>query len=284
MCILCRLSYLIILVALTGVAVAEPHNLGKKKSGGFAGPNTAEGLLAEASEDKKGILHSPEIDDALEPWFEFKRDIDEAIGLQFGVNYTTTYQNATNAPDGAETDAASGIARYFSKWRLMDPDGPNTGSLVTTVDHRHKLGTDIAPADLGIEAGYLGIPATLFSDAGWLLVEVSWQQYFNDKQSGFIFGRYDPNDYLGVLGYANPWTTFQNLGILLNNSIALPDTSIGLGLGHRFEGGWYGNIAANDANGTIDDVEWFDDGSEFYKQAEIGWSPDSSKRFSRMFI
>jgi porin len=79
----------------------------------------------------------------------------------------------------------------------------------------------------------------LFSDAGLLLVDFNWQQYFNNGQSVFMVGRFDPNDYHDVLGYANPWTAFSNLDSLINMSIALPDVSMGLAAGHWFENSTY---------------------------------------------
>ena len=81
------------------------------------------------------------------------------------------------------------------------------------MENRHRIGTDIAPADLGFEIGYNGIPGALFSNAGTILVDLNWQQFILDGQGGFIIGRYDPNDYMDVLGYANPWTAFSNLAV-----------------------------------------------------------------------
>ena len=95
-----------------------------------------------------------------------------------------------------------------------------------------------------------------------------------------ILGRYDPNDYLDVLGYANPFTAFQNLSILLNSSIAFADASLGIGAGHYFKGGWYGLATLNDANGVVTDLEVFDHGSEFYTHVEFGWSPTRKARYT----
>lgn len=86
---------------------------------------------------------------------------------------------------------------------------------------------------------------------------------------------------MDVLGYANPWTTFSNLAILLNTSIALPDWSWGVGaggwLGEKEQ--WYIQGTINDANGTITDESFFSGGSEFFKHAEIGWTPSRSQRY-----
>ncbi|WP_145974821.1 carbohydrate porin [Ruegeria atlantica] len=39
----------------------------------------------------------------------------------------------------------------------------------------------------------------------------------------------------------------------------------------------------SDANGSLTDVEWFPGGTELYKYAEIGWTPEPSKRFLTNF-
>ena len=120
----------------------------------------------------------------------------------------------------------------------------------------------------------------LFSDIGWALVDLNWQQYLNDGRTGVIFGRYDPNDYLDVLGYGNPWTAFQNLAILFNTSIALPDASIGFGAGHWFTDQWYGLATINDANGVVSEIDFFDGGAEFYSSAEVGWALSRNDRYT----
>ncbi len=269
---------------VAGTAFAEEAPARKGRSGygdapDLGGPASVGGLLEEDDVVKEPALRFPSIDKALSPWFEWKRGLNEKYGLQFGAAYTATYQSASDAPEGAEEEAASGIFRVFGRWALLGRGSKNTGTLVFSADNRHRLGTNIAPSDLGFEAGYLGIPGTLFSSVDTVLVDLNWQQYINDGRSGIIIGRYDPNDYLDVLGYANPWTTFQNLAILFNTSIALPDASAGIGAGHWFKDQVYVLGTLNDANGVVTDVDFFKDGAEFYKAAEIGWTPSRAERY-----
>jgi hypothetical protein len=84
------------------------------------------------------------------------------------------------------------------KWNLLGRDSDNPGTLVFSVDNRHRLGTAIAPASLGFEVGYLGIPGTLFSDIDTVLVDLHWQQVLNGGRTGLVLGRYDPNDTSGT--------------------------------------------------------------------------------------
>jgi porin len=281
-------SHILIIISigfiLLGTVFAEDALVKKGKSGygdapDFGGPSSVGGLLAEDDVVKEPALRFPSVDKALSPWFEWKSRLNKRYGLQIGVAYTALYQSASDVPAGAEDEAALGIFRVFGRWALLGRDSKNTGTLVFSADNRHRIGTDIAPADLGFKAGYLGIPGTLFSSVDSVLVDLNWQQYINNGQTGFIIGRYDPNDYLDVLGYANPWTAFQNLAVVLNTSIAFADVSSGVGAGHWFTDELYILGTLNDANGVVTETDIFEDGSEFYTAAEIGWTPAREERY-----
>ncbi|MEZ5591979.1 MAG: carbohydrate porin [Gammaproteobacteria bacterium] len=245
---------------------------------GFAGPSATTSQLAEDDAPKEPALRFPAFDSTLQPWFDWKRGLNEDYGLQLGVAYTSLYQAASDVLVGAEDDAGSGIFRLSGRWKLLNRGSNNTGALVFSLDHRHRY-TDLTPSDLGFAAGYLGIPGTLFSDINLVLGDLNWQQSFNDGQSGLVVGRYDPNDFFDVLGYANPWTSFQNLAILFNPSIALADWSTGIGISHWLDEQWYLKAAVNDVNGTATDVQLFEDLDELYTTAEIGWSPSREERY-----
>ena len=245
---------------------------------GFGGPTETGAQLAEDDAVKEPALRFPAIDRVLDPWFNWKGTLNTQYGLQLGLAYTALYQGASDAPEGAEDRAGSGILRLSGRWTLLNRDSENTGILVVSGDQRHRY-TEIAPADLGFSAGYLGIPGTLFSNIGGVLGDLNWQQRLNGGQGGIIVGRYDPNDFFDVLGYANPWTAFQNLHILFNTSIALPDWSTGLGAGHWFKDQWYIIGAVNDVNGVATEVDFFQDFGELYITAEFGWSPSKSDRY-----
>lgn len=248
------------------------------KGARLGGPAAAVQLLAEDDADKEPLFRFRGIDRALKPWFDWKHCINEKHGFQFGIAYTALYQNASDAPAGAEDTAASGILRISGAWTLIKPTSKDVGKIVFSVDHRHAYG-DLAPSDLGFAVGYLGIPGTLFKDTGLVLGDLNWQQSFHCGRGGFIIGRYDPNDFFDVLGYANPWTTFQNAAVLFNASIALPDWSTGAGIGYWITDQVYAKATANDANGTAVDTRLFGGFDELYKAAEIGWSPSADARY-----
>jgi porin len=257
----------------TEVEAATAGTTGEKKSDyepndvPIGSPNSVPAQLEDDDRVKRPALRF--LEKELQAWHDWKRKINEQYGLQFGSDYSILYQGANESLTG-ERNAASGVFRILGKWNLVGRGTENTGALVFNVNHRHKIGTDIAPADLGSNVGYLGATGSLFSDAGLVLVDLNWQQVFNSGQTGLIVGRYDPKDYIDVLGYSSPWTGFQNRAIRLNSSM-VGSQSYGVTAGTFIKDHWFVVGTVNDANGTIDDLEFFENGSEFFSALEFGW-------------
>jgi porin len=252
--------------------------VGNRVSGGFGGPNSVPFDLEENDRKKKPAFELPAFDRFFAPWFAWKEHLSNK-GFSLGLDYATLYQGANESLTN-EDKAASGIFRVFTNWALINRDSENTGSLVLKVENRQTLGTDVAPAGLANEIGYLGVTGVLFSDIDWILNDSYWSQQMFGGRGGFIAGRFDPNDFMDINGYASPWTAFQNVAVLLNGSIAFPDTSWGFGAG-----AWAGDQVfiqgtINDANGVVTQTDWFKGGSEFFKQVGIGWTPARDKRYS----
>ena len=251
---------------------------GKVRTDGLAGPNSVPFDLEENDRKKRPAFELPAFDRFLTPWFGWKKRLSDN-GFSLGVDYATVYQNANDSLTGEDT-AASGIFRMFTDWALINRDSENTGSLVLKVEHRHKLGTEVPPAGLANEIGYLGVTGVLFSNARWILNDSYWRQRMFGGRGGLITGRFDPNDFMDVNGYASPWTGFQNVAVLLNASIAFPDTSWGLGAGGWVSDQMFALGSINDANGVVTETDWFKGGSEFFTQVGIGWTPTRDKRYS----
>lgn len=240
--------------------------------------------LAEDDRLKSPIIRFPRIDQSLQGWYDMKRRLNEESGIKFGFDYNSLYQSADKAL--TEDDSAwSGAFRILGSWDLVNQGEDNVGTLVFGLENRHNISYRIPPSDLAGQVGYIGVTGTLFNDAGGILGNLYYKQTFRNGKGGWLAGRFDPNDFHDVLGYANPWTTFSNVAILLNPSIAFPDWSWGIGAGTWLgedepgKGRWYVKGAINDANGSITDESFFSDGAEFYSWGEIGWSPTPAEQY-----
>jgi hypothetical protein len=56
---------------------------------GFAGPGSTVRQLEEDDEEKTPVFRFESFDEALAPWFEYKKRLSEESGLQLGFAYAT---------------------------------------------------------------------------------------------------------------------------------------------------------------------------------------------------
>jgi len=270
------LIFILLLTLMLQTVMAQGNSKGKVKQGKrqentntiLETPAGVGNQLIEDEFIRKKTVGIPYIDDALKPWFDLKSHINEKYGLNLGIDYTALFQKSSN--NMGENSAAGGIFSIFGKWTLLGRESKNTGSLVFLIENRHRLGTDIAPQLLGLEAGYLGSTGSLFIDVGWILPSFYWEQYFNNGRSAFAVGRIDPGIFIDVAGYENPLTTFQNTNILGNATIPIPNPGLGIVAVTYLSHQWYVLLEFFDANGSLNDVNitTFFEEVEFFKYIE----------------
>ena len=245
----------------------------------LGGPYSVRQQLEEDAKPKESSFTFPKINDVFAPWFEFKNEMKEKHYLTLGMDYNMLYQDASDSISDID-NAASGVARIYGKWILTGRDTKDTGTLVFKFENRHKINSQIPASMLGFEVGYNGITGLLFNDAGAIVGDMNWQQFFNKGTTGFIVGRYDPADYMDVLGYTNPWATFSNLSILVNSTIAYTDYGLGAGMAQSFDDQWIIRASISDANANMTELKAFNKGSEFFTFAQIDWVPNIDKRYT----
>ena len=258
------LMFAITLGAGSGAVAQESADEGGASGGGevpqFGGPSSVGGQLNEDQQERE-----------LLSWRERLKE----QGFSFGVNLSGLYQGVSNSP--GESEAAGGIFQLPVSWTLQKGEH-STGTLVVKSEWRGRLGTDLAPQDLGFAAGAAAITGTQFSNIQWAVTNFYWQQRLNDGRTAFSVGRVDATDYLDVYGLINPQTSFQNLVFLTNPSIASPNPGLGAGVGAMLGEQWYVVTGVADAN-ALPTQTGFDsfDGGELFKHVEIGWTPSKDR-------
>lgn len=272
------------LVLIATVAAAEEPagsaraRLEAAAASSLGGPASAPAQLEEDRLRRLEESRWPALDRFLDPVEAARDGLRESTGLSLSADYQTMFQQATDGLGGPES-AAAGQARLIGKWTLLDRGGSNPGNLVFILENRHRLGTDIAPADLAGEVGYAGLTATTFGATNNSLSVAYWSQTLFDGRGGAVAGRIDPGDYTDILGYVNPRTTFSNFSILYNPVLPIPDPGFGLGGGAFLTDEFYVLAVIADANGSLTDIDWFPGGDEIYSYGEIGWSPGKDQRY-----
>jgi len=253
----------------TGISTAAPFGGPTSVGGTLDGDRRAEAMMPADAQPTRG-------------YFDFKQRVEDKYGLAFGFDYNAFYQKASQIP--GEDSAAGGVLRAFGQWTLTGRGTQNTGTLVYKVENRHRIGTDIAPQDLGFEAGYVGLTAVPFSDIGWALTNLFWNQHLLANRVGFVAGVVDTTDYVDVYGLVNPWTDFSNLAFSTDPTIPAPNQGLGAAVRIMATDNYYilGGIA--DANGVPTDpgkaFDSFFNDAEFFSHLEFGWAESLEKGFS----
>jgi porin len=247
----------------------------------LGGPNSVGAQLKQDIQKKQAIIKYDLFGRALRPYFDFKRFLKEEYGLAIGFDYNALVQIATTSL--GENVAAGGVVRFYGKWDLIGRDTGNTGSFVFKVENRHRLGTDISPVELGPEIGYAGLTTTTFSDNGWELTNLYWEQrLFNER---FIIGGgvVDTTDYVNTYSMNNNWTDFNNQAFLSGPTIPSPSQGLGAAAVALLTKNIYILGGFADTNGDPTDpwesVNTFFDQAEYFSNIELGWISSFESRF-----
>lgn len=211
----------------------------------------------------------------LQPYFDFKDSVAAKTGLTFGLDYTA--QAYWNTSTQGETNASSGIFRFFGAWDLVGRKSGkgNTGAIVYKVEHRHKYST-IAPSSLGFSNGFVGMTSAPFNDSGYRTQNLYWRQRLGQGRLSIVAGFLDVTDFFDVYGLASPWMHFNNFSLSTGvAAVNVPnDGYLGIGAGGWITKRVYAIAGIGDLNGNVANVfEGFDtffNSNEYFKHVEIG--------------
>ena len=222
---------------------------------------------------------------AVQPLYDWKARLQKRHGLSFGLDYNVFYQVATTHLPGGPDQALGGVFRFYGRWAPVCRGSDFEGAFVWKVENRSALGTDVSPNGLGPAVGSLFPSTATFSDWGWGVTNLQWQQRFRIGQAhgGFALGQVDVTDWLDVFALGNPWTGFANIIPITFATKPAPDQGLGAVafLLLRKKNTPYVMAGVSDANGEPTRVGFdtlFDVG-ELFTYAEIGWTPSYEQRF-----
>lgn len=247
----------------------------------FGGPRSVSGQVKSDDEQKTSAYRFEGLTNSLQPYYDFKQRVNERRGLAFGSDFNLLHQYASDS--AGEDNAAGSVLRVYGTWTMLDRDG-GSGSLTFKLENRRRLGTDIAPQDLGFEVGYAGLTAITFSDAGALLTNLYWQQSFSGNRVSFVAGIVDTTDYVDVYGIGNPWTDFTILAFSTNPTIPVPNQGVGAAVRAKITDNLYVLAGLADSNGDPGDTggsfDSFFNAHEYFKHVELGWIGSSDSLFT----
>jgi len=252
---------------------------GYDEIGQFGGATSVGGKLKRADEIRRSRFGLGKLDRALEPWFETKEKIRERHGLSFGLIYQGLYQGASASL--GEDQAAGGVFQFLASWALVGA-GRTEGALTFQLEHRHRLGTDLAPEELFVDLGSAVSTGTDFSGFGATLSRLFWRQGVSQGRVVFAAGRVDPGDYVDTHPLNDPFSAFLNESLVASPTIGGPEPGLGGAFAVFLPSKIYLVAGLSDANGSFTraGLDTFFEDREYFKHFEIGWIPSHERRYT----
>jgi len=273
-----KYTFLLTLFLASAVLVGQNQQKRDTINASLVGPNQVEQQIKKDAEPKDSFFDLGFI----QPYFEFKKDLKENTGFEFGIDYSSVYLKASESL--GEDNASSGMVRFYGSWELVNKDEANSGAFIYKVEHRHTY-SRIPPKDLGFEMGYVGLEVPAFSDDGFRMTNFYWRQrLFNDKVS-IAVGLLDATDYVDVYTLASPWTGFMNFAFSTGSeTIYIPnDAALGFGIGVYITDQLYTIASISDAGSDptkpFKSFETFFSNHDYFKSVELGYVTSKARFF-----
>ena len=268
-------SYMVLLnLALIMSGVQAEENRGA----GFGGPDAVENLIEDDAK-KTGALIEERI---TQPWFDWKKKMQQEYGLSLGVDYSAVYLKSSETGASGDDNASAGMLRFYGSWDLIGRGSKDTGALIWKVENRHKY-TDTAPQGFGFDQGVVGLISPPFSDQGARWTNLYWRQRFNDGKATVVGGFLDATDYVDVFALGSPWTGFLNLAFSIGTStIYVPnDAAFGLAGAAMLTDNMYVIAGLSDAyadpTDIVDNAKSFFEDNEYFSSVELGWTKSQDR-------
>ncbi len=229
------------------------------------------GDLAEDEAPHSGLFR---FDTALEPWDRLKSDVQARTGIRFGGSWGVMWQNFSDEGRGERDAVGQKFTLNFSRdmWRAGTPEAL---VLDVVVEDRGPLGTEYAPLQAGILAGSIVPTAATWGDFNLGITQLYIRQNLFDNRFQYTIGKIFAPNFIDSYPFFDDNRQFFNQSFSTSPTIPAPLRGFGaVGAWYPTDGGLYlkgGIYTANssDTNWTINSV--FDE-SEFFYQAEVGWS------------
>lgn len=256
--------------ALASMVAANPTALHAQQAA-FGGPGSVDKTIRSDREQIDALFTL----DVLDPYFAVKDNIADQYGLRFSFDYTALAFAGTG--EIGDDAAASGIARFFGAWELVNRGTANSGRFVFKAEHRHGY-TDMAPSGYGFDTGYVGIYNAPFSDQGPRMTNFYWKQRLFDGRATVVAGFLDTTDYVDAYALSNPWAHFGNFAFSTGSAtIGLPDdATLGVAAAGFLTDNVYAIAGVTDANAQSNNMfqgfETFFDEKEYFTSLEIGYT------------
>ncbi|ESQ11585.1 MAG: carbohydrate porin [Thiohalocapsa sp. PB-PSB1] len=279
LCLCVAISVALVSAQTAFAESSEPPGDGAQRT--FGGPDATANRLATDRE----VTDTPIELNFLKPWYQWKDELRERHGLDFGLEYNATYLTGGNRLPDADRNAAGSIFRFRGAWEAFGRGTDHPGSLMFLVEQTHGFTSMLPNSFVSESLGYVGISNIPYNDEGWRLNTLYWDQKFQGGKYEFIIGYLDISDYLDVYPLTSPWTDFFNYAFSIGaGALDLTnDGSLGFAAGAWLTDSVYamaGMVDQNsDATDPLEGFNTFFNDREYFKHVEFGWTGASQEAY-----
>ena len=228
--------------------------------------------LRASALDRDGLFTRGPISLAYPYWQDFNNKLDDDIGLRIGFTYYLLYQWASSGL--GPTNAGAGDLDVFGRWAAIRGEVGALGMLGFNVEHRHAY-SDIPPSELGLSLGSIWRTTRGFTDTGFNLNEVWWDQRFDNDRISFRVGMINQKHFYDLYRFKSQKRYFLNFPLSDSPTIAFPRNGLGGVARLSLLDDLHFVAGFGDANGTrsIDSVDTFFTETQFFSALDLAWTP-----------
>ncbi len=229
-------------------------------------------------------------------WYTMKEQIEEQYNITFSLAYSALYQRSSEVAEGnlagtqllreiydflflgapvpgLQKKAAGGIAEFYAKWDLVNPETPNYGFIGFGLENRHLLGTLVNPQALFLDIGSIWPTGTAFGQFETAVLDLYYEQYLLDGRLGFRVGKSLPFAIYDYFSLKNPKTSFNDLAFSLTPAIAWATWGMGITAYVKPTKQTYINVGIHDTNGGPRlGIESFFEEREYFTVIDAGYN------------
>ena len=227
--------------------------------------------LKEDDEPKDYIFQFPGVTGALKSWHDWKTELDEQHGFDFGISYTAYYQKATDA-FGPEDNAASSDLDISGTWTFLGRGTDSPTMLGFDFFWRDTMDSEIPPQVLFTQIGSLYSGAAPYGENDPVVGEFWIQKKFRNA-FGFRVGKIFPITAYDFFPFKNFRRDFVDFNHVTNATIPLPGNGLGAFVVYRPQPNIMLRLGVHDANADVEKsgFDTYDD--ELFTIFELGFDP-----------
>ena len=267
-------------MATEGSMAQEAADNSRPSTPAFGSPDKVQNQIEKDASIEDSVLGTA----PPQGWSDWKEGLKEDKGLSFTIDYSSALLTANESLNDND-DASSGMVRFMGSWDLFKRGETYNWTFIWKIEHRHSY-TDVPPKGFALsELGYVGLVTPPFSDEGFRVTNLYWQQRFADGRGSWTAGFLDSTDFLNIYLMSSPWTGFLNFAFSTGSAtIGLPnDGAIGIAASYFVSDDVYVIGSLVDTNSDPTDIgegfnTFFGD-NEYFTSIEIGFTTSPERVF-----